>query len=274
MMLAVLSGCASPPPPQSAADRRLEQANQAHERASAALTRGEYNTALRHYQATLDRSAAVEDQNESAISMLNIAAAQHRSGNYAAVRSTLLALIAHEPPFAASYIGRAEARLALVELQQNRVDEATLHAARAEQLCPAGACPWSLALQNIMTEIDLRRGDLGAADIRVRVTLAAAGRGTERREEANAWRLLGEIEARRGRLDEARRALLTALDIDGKLEVPERIALDLISLARLEAASGDREAGRRYARRAAAVAEAAKLAAVLAQAHALLDTAK
>jgi hypothetical protein len=68
--------------------------------------------------------------------------------------------------------------------------------------------------------------------------------------------------------------LLTALDIDGKLEVPERIALDLIALARLEAASGDREAGRRYARRAAAVAEAAKLAAVLAQAHALLDTAK
>jgi hypothetical protein len=110
--------------------------------------------------------------------MLNIAAAWHRSGNYAAVRSTLLALIAHEPPFPASYIGRAEARLALVELQQNRVDEATLHAARAEQLCPAGACPWSLALQNIMTEIDLRRGDLGAADIRVRVTLAAAGRGT------------------------------------------------------------------------------------------------
>jgi hypothetical protein len=117
----------------------------------------------------------VEDQNESAISMLNIAAAQHRSGNYAAVRSTLLALIAHEPPFTASYIGRAEARLALVELQQNRVDEATLHAARAEQLCPAGACPWWLALQNIMTEIDLRRGDLGAADIRVRVTLAADG---------------------------------------------------------------------------------------------------
>ena len=108
----------------------------------------------------------------------------------------------------------------------------------------------------------------------MRATLAEAGRGTERREQANAWRLLGEIETRRGRFDEARRSLLTALEIDGKLEVPERIALDLISLARLEAASGDREAGRRYARRAAAVAEAANLAAVLAQAHTLLDTAK
>ena len=274
VMLAALAGCSSPPPPQSATDRRLEQANQANERGSAALTRGEYSTALRHYQATLERSAAVEDQDETAISMLNVAAAQHRSGNYAAVRSTLLALIAHEPPFTAGYVGRAEARLALVDLQQNRVDEATLHAARAEQLCPAGACAWRLALQNIMTEIDLRRGDLDVADKRVRATLAEAGRGTERREEANAWRLLGEIEARRGRFDEARRSLLTALGIDGKLEVPERIALDLISLARLETAAGDREAGRRYARRAAAVAEAANLPAVLAQAHTLLGTAK
>ena len=140
------------------------------------MTRGD---TARHCAITkLPSIAARSKIRTSAISMLNIAAAWHRSGNYAAVRSTLLALIAHEPPFPASYIGRAEARLALVELQQNRVDEATLHAARAEQLCPAGACPWSLALQNIMTEIDLRRGDLGAADIRVRVTLAAAGRGT------------------------------------------------------------------------------------------------
>jgi tetratricopeptide (TPR) repeat protein len=125
-----------------------------------------------------------------------------------------------------------------------------------------------------MTEIELQRGDLDAADTRVRSTLAAAGRGADRREEANASRLLGEIETRRGRPDEARQALLKALDIDGGLEIPERIALDLLSLARLESASGDREAGHRYARRAASVAQAANLSAALGEARALLGPAK
>src|SRR5688572_25498146 len=98
--LMALAACAGPSP-QSEADRRREQLAQAHQRASEALARGDYRTALRHYQLTLDRGRAVENQDESAISMLNIAAVLHRGGNYAVARSTLLALIEHEPPFAA-----------------------------------------------------------------------------------------------------------------------------------------------------------------------------
>ncbi len=273
LMLAMLAGCSSPPPPQTATERRREQVDTADERGSRALARSQYDTALRHYQANRERSAAVEDQQETAVAMLNIAAAQHRMGNYSAARTTLLGMIAHEPTFGDDYVGRAEARLALVELQQNRAEEAALHAARSEKLCRA-ACAWGVALQNIIAEIELQRGNLDAADARVGATLVATGRSADRREEANAWRLRGQIEARRGRVEEARQALLKALDMDGRLEVPERLALDLILLARLESTSGDREAGYRYARRAASIAEAANLRAVLAEARTLLGAAK
>jgi len=274
MALLSLAGCASPLPPQSPADRRREEAARAHERASTSIARGEYDAALRQYQSNLERSAAVEDQYESAISMLNMAAVQHRSGNYAAARAMVLAVIGHEPSFPAAYVGRAEARLALIELQQNRLDEAALHAERAERLCAASDCVWRLALQNILAEIEMHRGDLVAAEARLRSTLASAGRSADKREQANAWRLLGLVEAKRGRATEARQALLVALEIDGKLEVPERIALDLISLARLERDSGNAQAASRYARRAAAVAEAARLPTVLAEARSLLDSGK
>ena len=53
----------------------------------------------------------------------------------------------------------------------------------------------------------------------------------------------------------------------------ERIALDLLLLARLEVAAGNLQAGHNYAQRAAAIAEAAKLNDLSAQTRTLLDKA-
>jgi hypothetical protein len=54
-----------------------------------------------------------------------------------------------------------------------------------------------------------------------------------------------------------------------RIEAPERIALDLLGRARLELKLGERAAARSYARRAAEVAEGARLAALLAAAREL-----
>jgi hypothetical protein len=117
----------------------------------------------------------------------------------------------------------------------------------------------------------LRSGDLASAEVRALATRTAAASANDIREEANSLRILGEIAGERGQGAEARAALLAALELDRKSAIPERIALDLLALSRLELALGERKAARDYARRAADVADAARLAALLAAARGLLS---
>jgi len=265
----IATASCSSPAPQTATERRQEQVALAQQRAGEALARDDLQRARDQLQIALDRGRAVEDQAAVATGLLNVAAVLHRAGDLPGARKRLLDLLEHQPPLAAEYRGRAEARLALIELQSRRIEEAALHARRAEALC-ATECAWRLALGNVQAGIALRTGDLAGAETRAQATRAAAASANSIREEANALRLLGEIAGERGRGAEARAALLAALDLDRKAEIPERIALDLLALSRLELALGERKAARDYARRAADVAEAARLTALLSAARGLL----
>ena len=240
------------------------------QRAHGALARGDLRRAQDQFQGALDRGRAVEDQDTVAITLLNVAAVLHRSGDLAASRAKLIELLEHQPPFAPEFTGRAEARLALIELQSKRLEESARHAQNAEALCGA-SCPWWLALGNIQASIAVRSGDLAGAEVRALATRTAAASANDIREEANSLRILGEIAGERGQGAEARAALLAALELDRKAAIPERIALDLLALSRLELALGERKAARDYARRAADVAEAARLAELLAVARGLLS---
>jgi len=269
-MAALATVSCSSPAPQTAAERSREQAMLVQQRAHGALARGDVRGAQNQFLNVLDRGRAVEDQNTVAIGLLNVAAVLHRSGELAASRARLIELLEHQPPFAPEFAGRAEARLALIELQSKRLEESARHAQSAEALCGAG-CPWRLALGNIQAGIALRSGDLAGAEVRAVATRTAAASANDIREEANSLRILGEIAGERGQGAEARAALLAALELDRKSAIPERIALDLLALSRLELALGERKAARDYARRAADVADAARLAALLAAARGLLS---
>ncbi len=264
-----LVACAGPGP-QSEGEYRREQLARSHQRGTEALLRGEPNRAVRQYQIALDQARAMENGDAIAINLLNIAAVLHRAGEFEAARTRLVQLVEHEPPFGAGYLGRAEVRLALIELQLDRPEDAARRAERAAQLCQKPDCPWRAALLNVEAGIALRGGDYTTAEARARDALAAAGRAKDAREEANAWRTLAEAAGAAGRGDEARKAWAAALDIDRRIEAPERIALDLLGLARLELALGDRAAARGYARRAVEVADGARLTTLLRAARNLL----
>src|SRR5262245_2612399 len=267
-----LVGCAGPAP-QSEGDYRRDQVLRAHQRGSDAVVRGEYGRALQHYESALDQARSVEDGDAVAINLLNMAALLHRSGEFAAARARLMQVIDHVPPLPGPYIGRAEARLALIDLQSGRPTEAAQRAARAEQHCGGADCTWRPALLNVQASILLQEGDSAAAESRARDALAIA-RGKDEREEANAWRILAAVSARTGRQDESRKHWLAALDIDRRIGAPERTVLDLLGLARLELDAGDRAAARAYARRAAEIAEGARLAAPATAARAILREAE
>jgi tetratricopeptide (TPR) repeat protein len=258
--------------PQTQSEYRREQLAQSHQRGADALLRGEEGRALRHYQAALDHARATGNQEAIAVNLLNVAALLHRAGESSAARDRLLRVIEHEPAFGPDYVGRAEARLALIELQAGRADEAAYRSARAEELCKQ--CQWRPALLNVQAAIMARNGDAGAAEGKAREALAAASSANDAREQASAWRTLADLAGAAGRGEEARKAWAAALDIDLRIEAPERVALDLIGRARLELKLGDRAAARSYARRAAEVAEGGRLAALLTEARALVREAE
>jgi hypothetical protein len=204
LLAAQLAGCMSAPPPQTEAELRREQISLAQQRGNRALASDDHRSARGYYQLALDRSRALADQDGVATGLLNLAAVDHRAGLLADARARLVELLDYRPPFAAPYIGRAEARLALIDLQSNRLDEAARHAQRAQALCPASACAWRIALQNVQAGIALRGGDLPGAEARAREALAAAISAKDAREEVNARLLLEEIAGERARSAGAR----------------------------------------------------------------------
>jgi tetratricopeptide (TPR) repeat protein len=267
-----LGGCAGQAP-QSETDYRRDQVLRSHQRGADAVVRGEYGRALYYYENALDQARSLEDADAVAVNLLNIAAVLHRSGEFAAARARLLQLIEHVPPLPEAYVGRAEGRLALIELQSGRPAEAAQRAARAEQHCAGADCTWRPALLNVQASILLQEGNIPAAESRAKEALTVA-RGKDEREEASAWRNLAAATTRAGRLNESRKYWLAALEIDRRIGAPERTVLDLLGLARLELDAGDRAAARAYARRAAEMADGARLAAPATAARALLREAE
>jgi tetratricopeptide (TPR) repeat protein len=267
-----LAGCAGSGPKSEAEYRRDWQAR-THQRGSDALLRGEYARAYRYYESAYNQARAVEDRDAVAVNLLNMAALLHRSGALSGARERLLEIVDQQPSFAGAYVGRAQARLALIELQSGRAADAARHAALAEGQCKAD-CAWRPALLNVQAAILLEQNDLPAAEARAKDALAAGGLAKDEPEQASAWRTLASVAASAGRREEARRHWLAALDIDRRLEAPERTVLDLLGLARLELDSGNRDAAREYARRAMEIAEGARLAGAAAAAGALVREAQ
>ena len=273
VVVLALAGCAGPGP-QSEAEYRRDQQARTHQRGTEAALRGEYERAFRYYESAYDQARSVEDSDAMAVNLLNMAALLHRSGEFAAARARLLEVIERDPALPGAFVGRAEARLALIELQSGRPAEAAGRAARAEQHCLGADCAWRPALLNVQAAILLQEGAIAAAESRAREALAAAARGKDEREEASAWRTLAAVAASAGLPEESRKNWLAALQIDRRIEAPERIVLDLLGLARLELGLGNHDAARSYARRAAEIADGARLTASGAAARALLRAAQ
>jgi hypothetical protein len=159
----LLCACITAPPPQTETELRREQISLAQQRTVRALARGDYRAARAQAQLALDGARASRDPEAIGTGLLNLAAVLHRSGELAEARARLAELLQYQPPFGPAYAGRAEARLALIELQSNRLEEASRHAQRAEALCAASACAWRHALNDVQAAIAAGRGRAAGA---------------------------------------------------------------------------------------------------------------
>ncbi|MCS6764575.1 MAG: hypothetical protein MO853_12240 [Candidatus Protistobacter heckmanni] len=86
---------------------------------------------------------------------------------------------------------------------------------------------------------------------------ALAQPGLSERDTANAQRMLGDALAAAGDPAQSEQAYLQALALDKKINLPQRVAEDLLRLEALARKQGRQDAARDYAQRARLSAEAA-----------------
>jgi len=155
---------------------------------------------------------------------------------------------------------RAQAQLAL-----NRTGAAAAELAAIAGRC-ADTCPQAASLQLLQGRAALAADRPAEALAHAQAALKLLADQNEAHETANAWRLLAASRLAAGDAPGALPAADSALVIDRRLALPEKIAGDWLLIGDIHARIGSAEAAANAYRRALAIADAAGLAEVAAQA--------
>ena len=269
--LLALTACGSVPL-QSDSDARRERQAELSERAQRAIGRGEVARAAGYYREALRIAESTEDFAGIGVYALNLAATYQALDEPALAQAALDKVLADPARFEPGLVVEAAGRRALLALQARQLDAAGEWLERAERDCAPPACRARVALTNVRGQLLLEGGN--AAQARTVMVQALAGARAEgnQEEEANALRVDGRAAARLGGYDEALALLDRALALDKQLGLPRKIALDLIALAEVALARGERDFARDYARRALSVSRAAGSKRQQADAQRLLES--
>lgn len=126
----------------------------------------------------------------------------------------------------------------------------------------AGALPWAergvssagdrerARMLNLTAAIHFQTGALHKARETAETALKSGKSSDDRREEANALRLLGEIAAREKNHRDSSRLFESALAIDKELAIPVRVSADLTALSHAAEARGEIVQAAEYLQRA------------------------
>jgi tetratricopeptide (TPR) repeat protein len=245
----VLAGCGSAPKP--ADPPRLKAALEAESDGARRYERGDYAVATRRFDEAARIRASIDDAAGAARNRLHLARAELAQGR---AEAALLALSGDAGALALdALLLRAQAQLAL-----DRGDAAQESLVAANGHC-GNTCPQlaSLNLLRARAALAARRAPEALALAEAALKLLQ-GRN-EANETGNAWRLIASARLAAGDAAGALPAAATALEIDRKLALPEKIARDWLLIGDIRKSLGSGDTAAAY-RRAAEVANAAGLA--------------
>lgn len=249
-----LAACGSAPKPVEPPLRK--SALEAETDGAKRYGRGEYAVAARRFEEAARLHASIDDDAGLARNRLQLARARLALGQpEAALALARQARVAEatETVDAALIVTQAE-----LALGRHEAARAALSALACDKACPQAA-----SLRLLHARIDLDAGRAAPALVHAEAALALLRDTDEAAEQANAWRAIAAARLALGETAPARAAATTALDIDRRLGLPEKIARDWLLLGDIARKVGVGETAKREAetayRRALAVAEAANL---------------
>lgn len=258
----LLAACASAPPPPEAPARR--QALEVEHDGAKRYARADYAGAVSRFREAARRFTGIDDANGTARNRLHEARATLGAGQPAAAAALAAALHADTAYGLDALLLSAQAALAAdAPAASGYLDAAAVRCGKA--------CPQQATLALLRARLALAAGTPAQALPYATQAQALLQGKDDALELANAWRLAAEAQLALGDKAAAHAAAQTALELDRRLALPEKIARDWLLLAR---AGSGAEARAAY-ERAATIAAAANLSEIanLAQ-HALTQESK
>jgi tetratricopeptide (TPR) repeat protein len=240
-----IAGCASSPPPS----RPWLEAVALNERGIRAQEIGKNDVALALFAEALRLHASIENETGMIVALVNIARTHRLLGNLDDARQAAQR--------AAKMVREGMEEFSTVLFEQAKIafaaGEHLAAKASAEAALASAGKDLLAARHNLLARIHFSTGELPAA---LRHAEQALGRGraaSNRGEEANAHRLLGEIRLAQGDADQAAHHFNAALTLDRQLGRSAAIVRDLIGLAEVSLLREERPAALAYLQRAASV---------------------
>lgn len=236
---------------------RLRAALEVESDGAKRYARGDYVVAARRFAEAAKLHASIDDATGVARNRLHLARSELAMGRDDAALALLEATDAGGDTDLALDIGmfRAQAQLGLARTADAR---ASLTAAAA--LC-AGTCPRAASLHLLQARHALAENRAADALSHADIALKLLQGKDEAAEIGNAWRLIAAARQASGDLPGGLVAARSALDIDRRLALPEKIARDWLLIADILRGTAAAEAAVAY-RKAHDVAQAAGLDAI------------
>jgi len=211
--------------------------------------RAEHKGDVKHAEALLKESLAVstsiEDSYAKAMAFINLARL-YRSGNHPEqAADNIDAALTLLEPGSAIYAEAAHEK-ALILLMANNAEIAQQWAEKSVTNEKGGLLGRRL---NLLGRIQLARNDLRSSVITLQKALAENHSSDNAEEEANSLRMLGIIARKENIFKDAERLITKALEIDKRIAVSTKIAMDLEELSKTALASGNLLNAARYLER-------------------------
>lgn len=250
----VLPACGSPPVRQEPYD--YTQLTELNQRGNTAFERKDYRSALSYYAQALKLSRALDNTPSAATNLISMAMTYRKLKNWEGADKSLGEALALEgvPPH---LISEAQFQKALLSLDTGKAEEAAAWAEKSLASCNAsGECQANLGARwNLRGRIALLKGKVDEA-----LTFAGKGYEFSRKynaslEEANAYRLMGQIKTRQKDFPAAHEFYSKALAIDKAKGQSYKLILDLKGLAEIYSLQGQTKEAAQYYQRAYEVAK-------------------
>lgn len=248
LSICLLAGCTASRPEPGLMQRRIISLN---ERSLVSLEKNRPDDSRRLLEEASRLAASLDDDQQQALTLLNLARLERKCGNYPQAEQ-LLAQGEYHARGTIFFADLAQ-ELAILKLITGDDSEALKWAETALKRETGDNKARRL---NLLARIYKHQGDLDNALVfaekalqKTDSTVRLAG------EKANALRMVGRLKAIKGDFDNGEKILQEALLIDRSLENPTKIAADLEALAETSQLRGDLERSKDYLLRAARVKE-------------------
>ena len=253
LLLGFITACGSAPPRQPLA---IEQANKADHEAHRALRDGDLLRARELFRKTMLMQQALDNQPASAMAAINLSSVSHKLADDENALGLLDAILADTTARIPSELRAAAAfRKGIILADKGKTAAAEAALQQANQECNR-QCTFTAGMKNLGARLALEKGEFALALTEAKGVISS---NAEKEELANAQRIAATAESALQQYESALARYQLALELDKELGLSSRIAEDLKGIASVLEKLGRKPEAEIYARRAEAVASAARL---------------